>query len=191
MWFTTKEATTGNLVKIVWIKEQDPHFEVYGSDEKFKQFIGSIVWAEKSSYEYEGKDRDVFILHLVDEQWDKYKLSSSYTQLSRWMLNTLLSMNDYQNINISLYVKPSVGKDWKEYINCRASVWKNGELQKRKYMPADLPKPEKITNSKWEFVSNDYGDVDAFWMSKIEEIDKIAKNVATSIKASSDDDLPF
>jgi hypothetical protein len=84
-------------------------------------------------------------------------------------------MKNYDNIQISLYVKGSVGKDGKEYINARASIRQNQEMQKRKYMPDELPKTEKITNSKGEFIANDYSEVDAFWKKQISEINAIAK----------------
>ena len=190
MWFTKWWPVSEKIVKIKWLTkwELDPYFEVFGSDDKATKFNGSITGAELRSYEYEGKPRDVFVLHLVDEQWEKYKLSCSFTQLSRSLLNNLCWMPNYNNVEISLYVKGSVGNDGKEYVNPRISVWKDGQIQSWKYKLDEIPKPEAIKNSKGEAVQNDYSAVDEFWKAKIKDIDTIAKSSNVS---EEDLDVPF
>ena len=195
MWFSTASKTFDEkIVKIKWLNkwELEPHFEVYGSDEKFTNFSGSIVWAELSTYEYEGKPRDVFVLHMVDNEWEKYKLSASFTQLSRSLLNNLCSMQNYNSIELSLYVKGTIWQDGKGYTNPRIAVKQNWQLVSWKYKMDEVPKAEAIKNSKWDIIANDYTAVDEFWKGKVKDIAVISQNTKTDTMVPDvDDDLPF
>lgn len=116
------------FVKLLWLgkDESEPYFEVMKWEETIE--CNYIEWyfvkAELSSYEREGKSRDVFNIYLKDGE-ETIRFGCAFNTLSRSLLNSLASADELQKLHIKVYVN----KNWYKSI----FVSNNWEMLKRKH----------------------------------------------------------
>jgi hypothetical protein len=212
MWYWQQTPTNALFVKLLWLKEKAPIFEITRKVdwEYIKDKASFIDWQfesiETSSYEYEGKDRPIFKLTLTD--WpEKYVLSFSYTATSRNILNCLCGATKLGKLRLEVrwYSKDWVAKnaikvlnDWEKME--RQLPYNNEWNPEAKITMTSLV--EIIKNGKWEYVSSDYSELDKYFSDQFEAINGKKKTieVETSFwdelkaKAQEEDDnelLPF
>jgi len=169
-------------------KAVDPYFsfkqKVDGAYKEVNQstvFSGNLEKVETYEREWEGVKSTNVKVTLVDGE-EKYIVDLAPSILSRSVFNTLLSLESYENLKFTIYLtKPKPGAP-ERYP--QISVWQNDELVKWAFPLADLPAVEEIKNSKGVVLSKDYGDLNNFFFSKIEEkFGKGAKPKADKPKA--------
>lgn len=118
---------------------------------------GKLNKVELGSYTYENKEVKTFKLHISKEVNGKsilFIVSSSYTQIGRSILNTLLgATKPITKISLGLYNNNSGYASVTILIDGKKGVWLLSIDEQRKYI-------ETIKNKKGEFVSNDYSELD-------------------------------
>lgn len=143
-----KKEFTGNPWIEITQKQNDKYVEI----DKCSYIEGWLAKAKVDSYEYEGKPKKTIELTIEDND-EKYLFQSSYNQLSRSLINSLLGTPDYGRIKISVYTNKAGYKS--------IFVENNGEKMAWKYSVEEMQaKTEKITNKAGEFISNDYSSLD-------------------------------
>ncbi len=88
-----------------------------------------------------------------------YILTIPYNILGRSVLNALVNLKTYTNVEISVYMS----KGDKSYP--QANVRQDDKRVDWKYAIADIPKAKKIPTSKG--VISDFGEVDAFFINEV------------------------
>ena len=191
----TQSSTPAYFVKLLWLKEKQPVFQVsHKVDWEYKNeecsFIeGNFESIETGSYEWEGKPRPIFKLNLVDNK-EKYILNFSFTAMSRNLLNSLCGAKELGRLRIEVrgYNKDGVDKNAIKVLN-------NGEKAVRGYeYEATKKLVDVITNKKWDYVSSDYSALDKFFTDQFEEINKkkvIKEEVKSHTEEEAQEWLPF
>lgn len=177
--------SSGNLV-ILKLKTKDednkpchPYFEVKRkkdgdyekTDEKPISVGGELFKIDADSYTYEGEDIRTVKVFIRDNEVDEvYLLNLGYNMTTRGLINSLLSLENPEDIGISLYETESKQDKSKKYP--AISLWDNTEeedkrMVKWKYSIDELPEIEKITDKKGKVVSIDSEDQDEFLERKL------------------------
>ncbi len=134
-------------------KQGDKYIEV----EKGQWISGWLSAAKIGSYEYEGKDVKTFELVLEDGIM-KYVFQSSYNNLSRSLINSLLSTTDYGILKISVYTN---NKGYKSI-----GVEMNGERIKWKHSLDEFKaKTKEIKDEEGEVIKISYKELDS-WLEE-------------------------
>ena len=127
---------------------------------------GDLIKIELDSYTYENKEIKTIKLHIKKMLGEKsvlFIISSSFTQVARSMMNSLLGCKvAVEKVNITLYINHSGYTSVKFSINGKKSEWLYSIAEQKKFV-------ETITNKKGEFVSNDYSDLDDVFVEKMRE----------------------
>lgn len=127
---------------------------------------GKPTKLELSEYVYEKKTIKTFKLSLAKEINGKnclFIMSSSYTQTGRSILNSLLGCSEpLSKMNLTLYQNRAGYTSVKVSINGKKSIWKFSIDEQRKHI-------ETIKNSRGEFISNDYQELDEMFEEKMRE----------------------
>ena len=180
MWFIKKwEVVKAYFVKIKWLQKPDPeaYFEVttrwedgnYSVDSE-KQYAIEGILTDIAVDTYQLGDwtpRDVFKMTLEDND-EKIIISNSFTSVGRGILNSLLNIERYGRIKVSLYTFEKNGK-----VSKGATVHNNGEKAARKHSRDGLsPLVEPIMH-KGSVIGNDYTALDTFFKNSIKETIKV------------------
>lgn len=138
---------------------------------------GNLVKVVLDQRVFEGKEYDIVKLHLQDGD-ERYILDLRYDTLTRQLFNNLIALESFENLKISVGETVSK-KNGKTY----ASIYltQNGKLVNWKYTPAEVPKPDEITNKKGEVIQRDYDEVNAFFKKELAEL---AERLSSAPKAS-------
>lgn len=214
----TKNQIDGKLL-ILKIKRKDaegkivkPYFQVSEKGEDGKYHVnsakstdtvsGDLTKVELSKFEWEGVESDVVKLFLRDGD-ETFLLDLRLDSLTRNLYNSLFGLENYSDVQISLYeTKPNetTGK-----VYPAVSVKQAGNRADWAYKIADLPKPDEIKDKKGNVVKRDYDELNAFFVEKltdlVEKVGKAPKQpkskvVKTEVSSeetddSSDDSIPF
>ena len=168
MWIGTSKG--GNFAKLLGLGKdsKEAYFEM--SNGEIWNFIeGYLDSIELSSYEYEGKQREVMIRHLKDED-SSFDLSTSFTRTSRTFINCLASVPKIDGIvRLSVY---TTEKDWKIYKNW--SLFHGWQKWDRKH---DRESQKKLTRviedpETKEYIKTDYTKLNDMMKDEIKAINK-------------------
>jgi len=184
-------STNTIYIKLLWLKAEQPkhYFEVNEKDwDDWKkteaEFISwQLTKIEEWSYEYEGNIVNLIKFHIED--WDdKMIWSTSWTNLARWFINSLLNVEwEVWNLKLSLYINDKKYKSmWIEH-NWKPIGWKYTYEEQK-------DKTEIITNKKWDFVKTDYDWLNEFLLEELKKI-KFKENIIEEVKSKSDKDEPI
>jgi hypothetical protein len=120
--------------------------------------------------EYEGNPYKAFKFYLNDpDSNETYLLDLRSTMVSRNLFNSLLALESFDNLQVSLYNKTSK-KDNKDYTN--VSLWQGENMVKGKYSLDELPKPEEIKNKQGKLLMRKYDELDEFFAKHLTELNK-------------------
>lgn len=174
MGFSDKSTNSVNYIKIKWLgKAEDMHFfEVNWEQIPQKTFEGKMVKISNAEYEFEGKIRKTFKILFVDNAIEYYQLDISFTNLSRWLLNSVLWYIETQkkiwknkwkiNLEMSLYIN----KDWYKQLGLKIN-WDRADwllsYEEQKHMITET----KLKN--WDVI-REFDELDNFYIWKIDEI---------------------
>ena len=167
----TKTPTTKDVyyLKIRTKSDNQPHFEVkFHAGEKDYQekpnvsFVeGYIKSIEPGGYEWEGEKIKTYTIVMVDKN-DMYIISTSYTMVSRSILNMLSSADYPGRIQISLYYKQSGYPAAYLENNGEALKWKHSYEEMQAHVESFKgPKGKRM---------NDYTKLDDFFESEIPDL---------------------
>jgi hypothetical protein len=107
---------------------------------------GNLSKIQIEEKEYEGNPYKAFKFYLNDSETNEtYLLDLRSTMVSRNLFNSLLALETFDGLQISLYNKTSK-KDGKDYTN--VSLWQGENMVKGKFSLDELPKPEEIKNKQ-------------------------------------------
>ena len=159
---------------------------------------GNLIAIEPKEFKWENKLIKSVTATLVDND-QIYFLTIPYSNLGRNLMNTLLSLKSFNDVEISLYQTKPKTPNGKTYP--ASAVRQNGELVRWKFELSQLPQPEEIT-FKGEKM-RDFSKQETFFAEQIAELNKIVKTnppVATktapeeapvSLTDDEDGDVPF
>jgi hypothetical protein len=121
--------------------------------------------------EWEGDKYKIVKMYCRDEEANEiYLFDLRYTFLTRNLYNSLLSLEKFDNLSISLYKvkgKKDTNKD-KEYS--AISVWQNDSLVKGKFKNEELPKVEPIVTKSGVRKGTDTSELDQFFETELSEL---------------------
>lgn len=84
----------------------------YIKGEPFQYITGELVGIKKDGYTYQGREIPKVILFIYDKDDDTvYKVECGYNGLTRGVLNSLMTIPDYRDIQILVYKKTLKEKD--------------------------------------------------------------------------------
>jgi len=189
----TQENIDGKKVKV------DPYFSINsrGEDDKFHvhedrpQFVtGNLTKLKLGSFQWEEQDVNTVELYLEDGD-EIYNVDLRYNLMSRNIFNSLLSLDSFSEIKLSLYTNkkgyPAVG------------VEQGGTRADWKYKLEDLPAVKKVLVGKKEMP--DSTELDEFYLGELqvlaEKLDSANPKGEQSETATQDDkfggdeDIPF
>lgn len=157
----TKDAAYFEFTKRVGdIITRDPRTTINSID-------GNVIKIELDKYTYESRDIKtikIYINKIIKDRNILFILSSSYTQVARSIINSLLNFNEeLKKILIGLYVNPKTGyTSVKVLFNGKKPEWLYSVDEQKKYI-------ETVSNKKGEFIKNDYSDLDELFETKLRE----------------------
>jgi hypothetical protein len=131
---------------------------------------GNLIAIEPKEFKWENKLIKSVTATLVDND-QIYFLTIPYSSLGRGLMNTLLSLKTFDNVEIGLYQTKAKTPNGKTYP--ASAVRQNGELIRWKFDLAQLPQPEEIT-FKGEKM-RDFSKQEAFFAEQINELNKVIK----------------
>ena len=206
MGFSNKTHSAVHFLKVKGLEKASGkhYFEVDGEQIEQNVFHGRLTKIQASSYEFEGKEKDTIKMLFVDDTAENYQMDISFSSISRGLLNSILGYIDDKkkagatkwklDLELSLYMNKENYKQLGVYINSERGKWRLSYDEQKKLI-------ETITNSKWEFVSNDFSALNDFlkvWIQEISEYieindfveEKPKENFATNDEINVED-LPF
>ena len=127
------------------------------------QVSGDLYKIVLDKGEYNGSEYDIIKLFMVDNDVkESYVLDMRMGIASRSIFNSIINLEDYNDISISFYKKEVDGK---AYSN--VAVRQKETLIKGKFLNKDLPEVEIVKNSKGEIVKRDYKEIDNFYLNHL------------------------
>jgi hypothetical protein len=195
MALSSKSKNTNGKLLILKIKTKDeddkaipPCFQVSekGSDGKYAKrsetvtnVSGNLVKVEVREGEWKGDKYNTISIYLVDGD-EIYLIDTRPNMLSRSMYNSLLSLNTFDNISISLYTYKKTDEKRGTVTEYPAvAVRQNDEIVKWTIPISDQPKPKAVLfKGKTQ---NDYSDVENLFIEKMRDLGKV---VEASTKSS-------
>ncbi len=142
---------------------------------------GNLTKLDLSTKEFEGKKIKTVTLLMQDAD-EVYYVKFGFSQTGRQLFNTLFSLENFENVEISLFERKKEDKGvTKSYPG--VAVWQNGEKVKWKYELADLPKVKEITANDMKI--NDYSELNAFFEKEISSLSKKIQAAKVSSRPAS------
>lgn len=151
------------------VELEKPRFEVSrlnadGNIEKTNEVAnsvsGNLTKIDIKEREIKGQKSKHVILYIQDaEASETYYIDFSYRISTRSLFNSLLSLKDNKNIELSIY------RSKKGYESF--SLRQNGELVSWKYGLEDLPQAEQIKDKKGAIVKTDFSEVNDFFENEL------------------------
>lgn len=203
---SNNNTQSNNKLFILKIRTQDAekkvvpiHFEVFAKkDEKWesirsdvKDVSGSLTRLELGEKEFNGEKSPTVKLTLEDaSQQESYMLDLRYSMITRSLFNSLLSLQSFDNLKVSVYQTKPKSKDEKSYA--QISLRQNDEKVSWKYKLEELPPVEKVTIGKKEITNFD--KLNDFFVEKLRELTKSirgkGKTQSSSVSKTQEDDVP-
>lgn len=125
--------------------------------------------------EYEGRKYPTAKIYIKDkEENETYLLDLRFGGLTRNLFNSLVALESFNGVRISLYKRPDK-KDGKEYP--AVSVWQNNTLIKGESWD-QWPKPQDIVH-KGVVIQRDWSEVNEYFVNKLKELSARLGNKST------------
>lgn len=156
----------------------------YEEFDRFNKINGKIAKIELKTEaipQGNGSTMDVDKVKIIfrdDSEKERYVLDLNYTNVTRNLFNSLLSIKDFSNVEFSFYQN-------KQGYNS-VYVTENGEAVSWAYGLDVVPKPKKVIFQKKEV--SDYTEVDDFFKEKLMEFIEAKKELLTE-QSDSDVDV--
>jgi len=136
----------------------------YEEFDRFTKINGKIskIELKTESFQSNGVPMDIDKVKIIfrdDELRERYVLDLNYTNVTRSLFNSLLSIKDFSNVEFSFYQN-------KQGYNS-VYVTENGNSVSWAYTLEQVPKVKKVIVNKKE--QSDFGDVDDFFKDKLLE----------------------
>lgn len=203
MWLIKNQSKDVSYVKLLWMRiGEHPEFELTKGDdvetgsgiEWIITDIKSSTWTLKTWEEI-----DTFVMTLIDSDGETLKWSSSLNNVTRWVLNSIISMTDEQLAKpIQIQVWESE-KNEKTYKN--GTVRQDGEMIPWKLSFQEQSEMIEVTkNAKGKVVEVDREKLHNYLLEEAEKLSDRAKKVnkeqeikkqKEEPKQETPDDLPF
>jgi len=134
------------------------------------QVSGRLAKIDFDTGEWEGNEYNIIKLILEDEEVKQnFLLDLRATSDFRNLANSLLNLEDFSDVRISLY-KTHSDKHNKDFSNI--AVWSNDKHIKGKFEWKDLPAVEEIKDKRGTVIKRDTQEVDTFFIEKLKELSK-------------------
>ena len=106
MWYRNEENALKNktFVNLLGLKKEDKeaYFAVGKDKEQCNTIDGTLIGVELSSYEYEGKKKELFVMELKD--WElELRFSIAFNKVGRGLINKLASLEKIGKITLKTY----------------------------------------------------------------------------------------
>lgn len=158
---------------------------------------GTLIGVEPSETVWQGKTIKSVNVTLTDAD-QIYFISVPYSNLGRGLMNSLLGLKAFNDVEISLYQTKPKTEGGKTYP--AVSLRQGGEIVRWRYTLDELPKPDEIL-FKGEKM-RDFTKVELFLAEQLKELNKVVKSqvpvrssettVPADVSADNDDkDIPF
>jgi len=136
----------------------------YEEFDRFTKINGKIskIELKTESFQSNGVPMDIDKVKIIfrdDELRERYVLDLNYTNVTRSLFNSLLSIKDFSNVEFSFYQN-------KQGYNS-VYVTENGNSVSWAYTLEQVPKVKKVIVNKKK--QSDFGDVDDFFKDKLLE----------------------
>lgn len=156
MAIVKKEREKRGYINIVGIKERCPEFQevIYNEEGERKTATSSVIKVNFEDVDVtktknkDGREYDV-ITFKVNDGVEKFYLTLNFNSLAPSIINSLVSLDKFEDISLSLYLK-------NDFVKC--GLFQNDELVKWKYPMEDF-KPIKYTTPTGK-EEKDYGKRD-------------------------------
>ena len=156
-------------------RSEDGKWSLVQSSEPVNNLLGDLVAIETKENEYNGEM--IKSVNMTFETPDEvYFLTVNSSFLGRNLLNSVLNLSDYSNVNISLYMSKPKEEGGRSYPS--VAVRQNDELVIGKYKYTDLPKPDETT-FKGKLLK-DYSKQEDLLRSEVDKIEEKVKNFGKS-----------
>lgn len=142
-------------------------FEKTGVETSFSGRLKSLQTKVSEFKKGDLVDRKEKVDLYVADGDETYLLSLNYNIASRGLFNRLFSLETFDDIEINVW------QDEKKYTVL--TLRQGGKSVKGLYKKEDFPEAEVIKNKKGEVLKREYGEVDAFFKTKLDELGEKVK----------------
>ncbi len=192
---------TKDLPKPIFVESEDQGGKFVENAEPQYNLSGNLIGVEPKETVWQGKTIKSVNVTLVDNTAGEiYFITVPYSNLGRGLMNSLLALKSFADIEIGLYQTKPKADGGKTYP--AVSLRQDGEIVRWRYDQKDLPPPDEIV-FKGEKM-RDFSKVEAFFSEQLKELNKVIKATpvaqdkevaAASVGAPAgpdeDKDLPF
>lgn len=140
---------------------------------------GNLIGVEPKEFNWQGKIIKSVSATLTDGD-QIFFVTIPYSSLGRSLMNSLLSLKDFVDVEIGLYQTKPKTEGGKTYA--QASLRQAGEIVRWRFEQKDLPQPEEIT-FKGEKM-RDFSKTEAFLAAQLNELNKVIKAKAPRTEAA-------
>lgn len=159
---------------------------------------GTLTGVEPKEFKWEGKVIKSVNVTLTDDALDEiYFITVPYSNLGRGLMNSLLGLKQFNDVEVSLYQTKPKTDGGKTYP--AVSLRQDGEMVRWAYDLKDLPAP-KVVEFKGQ-KQYDFLEQEVFFATKLTEFNKIVKAAAPARTAevpvpatpadTDDENIPF
>ena len=141
--------------------------------EREDTITGTLIGLEPKETVWQGKTIKSVSATLTDGD-QIYFLTIPYSNIGRGLMNSLLNLQAFTDVQIGLYQTKPKTEGGKTYP--AVSVRQADQIVRWKYENKDLPPPEEI-KFKGE-IMRDWSKMEAFMADKLKEFNKVIKNTA-------------
>lgn len=142
-------------------------------DQTETNVTGTLVAIEPKEFVWEGKTIKSVSATLTDGD-QIYFVTIPYSNLGRGLMNSLLSLKEFTDVEIGLYQTRAKVTGGKTYP--ATSLRQGGEIVRWRFEQKDLPQPD-VTTFKGETL-RDYTKVETFLAAQLTELNKLVKEKA-------------
>lgn len=134
---------------------------------------GTLIGVEPKETVWQGKTIKSVNATLTDND-QIYFLTIPYSNIGRGLMNSLLALTSFNDVQIGLYQTKAKVEGGKTYP--AVSVRQGGEIVRWKYANADLPAPD-VTTFKGETL-RDFSKLEEFLAAQLKELNAVIKKAA-------------
>lgn len=192
---------TKDLPKPIFVESEDQGGKFVENAEPQYNLSGNLIGVEPKETVWQGKTIKSVNVTLVDNTAGEiYFITVPYSNLGRGLMNSLLALKSFDNVEIGLYQTKPKADGGKTYP--AVSLRQAGEIVRWRYDQKDLPPPDEIV-FKGEKM-RDFTKVETFFADQLKELNKVVKStpqaqtketVAAAVGAPESDkgdlDVPF
>lgn len=193
---------TKDLLKPHFVESEDQNGTFVPLAEPQYNLSGNLIGVEPKETVWQGKTIKSVNVTLVDNELGEiYFVTVPYSNLGRGLMNSLLSLKSFNDIEIGLYQTKPKTDGGKTYP--AVSLRQDGDMVRWRYAQNELPAPQEIV-FKGEKM-RDFTAVENFLAEQLKELNKAVKAaipaqtqttdatapVSAPVDDKEDSDLPF